>query len=92
MSKKLPGKATCPKCGKGADGWTETEFNTFPATGDVCICCYCGSINVYDITENKALVRFPTDEELAALLKEIPDLHEQAAAALHKGKDYFENS
>src|SRR6187399_2559969 len=89
---KLPGKPTCPKCGERADGYTETELNTFPNTGDVCVCAYCGSINLYEVTENKVAVILPTHEELKKLLEQIPELPYIVADVLKKGKGYFENN
>jgi hypothetical protein len=73
----LPGKARCPYCGKGADGWTETQARTFPRNGDVTICAYCAQVNLYEVNGGIFKVRKPTREELGQLFTEIPDLQKK---------------
>jgi len=89
---KLPGNAVCPNCNKGADGYTQTEPDTKPKTGDVAICAYCGAIGLYEVDVDYVYIRRPSMDEMKVLLEQIPDLPKQVIAVMSRKKGYLEQN
>jgi hypothetical protein len=82
VEKQITG-AVCPRCGADADGATgidDSEPVRAPKPGDLVVCLYCGSFNVYreDLTQREM-----TAEELASFERDprLADLLEIAARA-----------
>lgn len=84
-SKKVP-PSPCFSC-KRVNNMAGTIQDKEPSPGDIGICFYCRSINIYD--ENK-LLREPTDEELRLIhpdeLRQIR-LYTDAIAEIQQKKD-----
>jgi NMD protein affecting ribosome stability and mRNA decay len=83
---KIEGKAKCPDCGAGADGYTETilpgevPVDAKPETGNVAICAYCGAINLYEVKPEAVSLRRPTEAELEDILKSVPEINAMVSA------------
>ena len=83
---KIEGKAKCPDCGAGADGYTETimpgeaPVNAKPQTGNVAICAYCGALGIYEVQPTRVIIRRPTEVELEDILKTLPEIKAMVAA------------
>lgn len=67
---KLPGAPKCVVCHNAADGYTEVkDKGEVPKTGDVAICFYCCSLNIYVISPLGVYsMRKPTTIERESLL------------------------
>lgn len=70
---ELPGKPTCPNCGKNQEVAMGEEM---PKNGDYCICSYCASINRYELTSGEYKIRICNDEDIftAASCGMLPNL------------------
>jgi hypothetical protein len=71
---------TCPGCHTKLDGATALNNDTSPPQpGAVTVCFYCAAAAVYD---DQLQLRHPTDDELAAMVRD-PGFQKARAAALH---------
>ena len=91
---KIEGKAKCPDCGAGADGYTETimpgevPIDAKPETGNVAICAYCGAINLYEVKPEGVSLRRPTEAELEDIIKQVPEI-DKMVLAIKKLRNVF---
>jgi len=58
---------TCTTCGKDLDAATDPTGDARPKVGDVSICVYCATLNVYD---NDLRFRKPSEAELKEIQKD----------------------
>ena len=60
--------SVCPQCMAQHNQMTDVIGNDRPSDGAVNICVVCHGISIYD-SSVPTLLRFPTDEELAVIVK-----------------------
>ena len=95
---KIEGKASCPDCGAGADGYTETimpgevPVNAKPETGNVAICAYCGALGIYEVKPEATIIRRPTASELEDIIKTLPDIKKMVNAVKALRTEYLKKN
>lgn len=57
MKSTITGKDTCPSCGHEVDVSTSVQEDAVPNPGDISLCAYCGSINMF--SSDMALIELP---------------------------------
>lgn len=62
----------CPGCAKELGGaLATTEGQTEPDDGSIAVCAECGTISVYTAVNDKLELRYPTDDEMVVILKNM---------------------
>jgi hypothetical protein len=98
MSIKLNSKPHCPSCDKCLDGATNSDMSQRqPRSGDISICVYCLSINMFKVDGDDVSLMGFSKEQLEDFKERFPDEFEminnyRTAIAEAKAKsDLFKN-